>query len=217
MSQYQLIVFDWDGTLMDSTGHIVNCIKQASIMLDFPILSDKTIRHIIGLGLQEALRTLYPQESNERREHLATTYREVWRTTPEQTPLFDHAEQLIKYLAQQDFFLAVATGKSRRGLDRILDNTGLGSHFHITRCPDECHSKPHPQMLEQIMDYCGVEAQHTLMIGDTEFDLLMAQNANVDSLGISHGAHDVELLQTCNPQSIVDDLQQVQQFISKSI
>mgnify|MGYP000005103244 FL=1 len=213
MSPYQLIVFDWDGTLMDSTGHIVNCMQKAIAELDLPSLPDSAINHIIGLGLNEAVMSLYPDADHNLISILADKYREIWLNHPHDTPLFDNAVALIQRLSEQDYFLAVATGKSRRGLDKVLTATGLGEFFHATRCADECHSKPHPQMLEELMDHLGVEKQQTLMIGDTEFDLQMAHNAGAHSLAISHGAHKIETLQACQPKAVVDDLHQVEQWL----
>jgi phosphoglycolate phosphatase len=213
MSQYQLIVFDWDGTLMDSTGHIVSCMQTAIGQLNLSPLSDSAIRHIIGLGLNEAVQTLYPNATALDIETLANQYREVWLNSPHEMPLFDNALNLLNDLAQQDYFLAVATGKSRRGLNKVLKSTQLESVFHATRCADECHSKPHPAMLEELMDHLGVAPKETLMIGDTEFDLQMANNAGADSLGISHGAHGVEMLKACKPLHIVDNLHEVQSWL----
>lgn len=213
MSPYQLIVFDWDGTLMDSTGHIVNCMQKAIVELELPSLPDSAISHIIGLGLNEAVMSLYPHADNNLISSLADKYREIWLNHPYDTPLFDNAVELIQGLIEQDYLLAVATGKSRRGLDKVLTATGLEKYFHATRCADECHSKPHPQMLEELMEHLGVEKQHTLMIGDTEFDLKMAHNAGAHSLAISHGAHKLETLQACQPKAIVDDLHQVEQWL----
>ena len=214
MKHYQLIVFDWDGTLMDSTSHIVNCMQQAIKQLALDPLEDNAIRHIIGLGLNEAAQALYPNIDNGTITQLADTYRQVWLNSPHQTPLFDNAHVLIEQLATQDYFLGIATGKSRRGLNKVLKTTELGSFFHATRCADECHSKPHPQMIEELMDHLGVEAKNTLMIGDTEYDLQMAHNAGADSLGISHGAHDIETLLACQPQDVVADLHQAQQWLN---
>jgi len=213
MSQYQLIVFDWDGTLMDSTGHIVQCMQEAITQLDFPPLDDAAISHIIGLGLNEAAQALYPNISVAAVEQLANTYRQVWLSGPIDTPLFDNASKLIQNLNEQDYFLGVATGKSRSGLNKVLSSTQLEPFFHATRCADECHSKPNPQMIEELMNYLGVTPKETLMIGDTEYDLQMAHNAGADSLGISHGAHGVDTLQACKPQAIVDDLFQVEQWL----
>ncbi|NOQ94616.1 MAG: HAD-IA family hydrolase [Methylophaga sp.] len=214
MSQYQLIVFDWDGTLMDSTGHIVQCMRQAIAQLGFPPLADSAISHIIGLGLNEAAQALYPNISARDIDQLATAYREVWLRNPPNSPLFDNASNLIHILSKQNLFLGVATGKSRSGLNKVLASTLLEPLFHATRCADECHSKPHPQMIEELMDYCGVTPKETLMIGDTEYDLQMAHNAGADSLAISHGAHGVKTLRACQPREIVDDLHQVEQWLN---
>jgi len=213
MNQYQLIVFDWDGTLMDSTGHIVNCMQQAITNLALPPLTESAINHIIGLGLNEAAHALYPDISSNTINDLANEYRSVWLQSSQATPLFDNADNLIKKLNEQDYFLAVATGKSRKGLDKVLTSTQLGPLFHATRCADECHSKPHPQMIEELMDYLGISPKNTLMIGDTEYDLQMAHNAGADSLAISHGAHGVETLQACKPRAIVENLHQVEQWL----
>lgn len=214
MSSYQLIVFDWDGTLMDSTGHIVDCMRQAITKLALPPLADEKISHIIGLGLHEAVQTLYPDGNATLWSRLADCYRQTWLSSPEDTPLFDNARELLTLLAEQDILLGVATGKSRRGLNKVLDATGLGDLFVATRCADECHSKPHPQMLMELMDFTGTSGQEVLMVGDTEFDLLMAKNAGAHSLGITHGAHDETKLAACEPKAIVHDLYQVQNWLS---
>ncbi|HEC72840.1 MAG TPA: HAD family hydrolase [Methylophaga aminisulfidivorans] len=216
MTPYQLIVFDWDGTLMDSTGHIVHCMKLAIDKLAMPVLTDVEISHIIGLGLDEAVQTLYPSLSSKQQQQLVQTYRQTWIQTPEETELFDNARALLSMLEEQEILLGVATGKSRRGLDRALAKTGLANHFIATRCADECHSKPHPQMLLELINYAGVAAQETLMIGDTEFDLQMAHNAGADSLALTQGAHPLERLSACSPKAILDDLHQVEKWLAGS-
>lgn len=203
---YPLIVFDWDGTLMDSTGHIVFCMREAIALLNMLPLSDQQISHIIGLGLPEAVKTLYPQITASDALTLADTYRQIWLHHPFEAPLFNNALNILQKLADQNVLLGVATGKSRRGLDKVLNETGLGDLFVATRCADECYSKPHPQMLNEIIDFCGLQAAETLMIGDTEFDLLMAKSAGAECVGIGHGAHDLPMLQACEPQAIVADL-----------
>jgi len=216
MSQYQLIIFDWDGTLMDSTGHIVNCMRQAIKKLQLEPLADHEISHIIGLGLHEAVQTLYPSGNDVLWTSLADCYRQTWLSSPEETPLFANARELLTRLAEQDIFLGVATGKSRRGLDKVLKATDLGEHFIATRCADECHSKPHPQMLMELMDYTGVSPDQAIMIGDTEFDLMMAANAGAHSLGITHGAHDEAKLLACSPLAIVHDLYEVETWLHRT-
>jgi len=203
---YPLIVFDWDGTLMDSTGHIVFCMREAIAQLNMLTLTDQQISHIIGLGLPEAVKTLYPDSSVQDAQTLAATYRDIWLHHPFEAPLFDNALNILHKLADQNVLLGVATGKGRRGLDKVLNETGLGDLFVATRCADECHSKPHPQMISEIIDFCGVQPSQTLMVGDTEFDLQMAKNAGAECVGIGHGAHGLPMLQACEPQAIVADL-----------
>jgi phosphoglycolate phosphatase len=216
MNRYQLIIFDWDGTLMDSTGHIVNCMRRAINKLELAPLADEEISHIIGLGLHEAVQTLYPAGNDVLWRSLADCYRQTWLSSPEETPLFENARELLTRLAEQDLFLGIATGKSRRGLDKVLKATGLGDHFIATRCADECHSKPHPQMLMELMAYTGVTPEQAIMIGDTEFDLMMASNAGAHGLGITHGAHDEAKLLACSPRAIVHDLYQVETWLHRT-
>lgn len=215
-NDYQLIVFDWDGTLSDSTGHIVDCMRKAIIELDLPLLSDKRISHIIGLGLFEAVTTLFPDLDENKRHQLGQTYKDIWLSSPHEPSMFDNAIDLVTKLNSHDLFIGVATGKSRKGLNKVLKATGLGEHFHATRCADECHSKPHPQMLEELMDYTGVMPNQTLMIGDTEFDMQMANNAGADCLAISHGAHDEQTLLACKPQALVHNLFEVENWLTSN-
>lgn len=217
MKPLRMIVFDWDGTLMDSTGHIVSCMRQAITKLDLAPLADDKISHIIGLGLHEAVQTLYPDGNAALWSSLADCYRQTWLSSPEETPLFDNARELLNSLAEQEIMLGVATGKSRRGLDKVLKATGLGDVFVATRCADECHSKPHPQMLMELMDFTGTNGHDVIMIGDTEFDLMMAKNAGAHSLGITHGAHEEAKLLACDPQAIVHDLHQAQNWLTHSV
>jgi len=213
-TEYELIVFDWDGTLSDSTGHIVNCMRSAITELGLPALSDKRISHIIGLGLFEAVTTLYPDHDQQTRMDLGQRYKDTWLSSPHEPEMFDNAVELVSKLSAGENFIGVATGKSRNGLNKVLKATGLGEYFHATRCADECHSKPHPQMLEELMTFTGVTPDKTLMIGDTEFDMQMANNAGADCLAISHGAHDAETLLACEPKALVDDLFAVENWLA---
>jgi len=188
--RFELIVFDWDGTLMDSTGAIVASIKAAARDLGIPEPSDERAHHIIGLGLIDALRHALPDLPEERYQDVALRYRHHYMSRDQDLLLFDGAEALIDELAAAGHFLAVATGKTRKGLDRAFEVSGLGSRFHASRCADECHSKPNPQMLEELMAEFGVEPDATLMIGDTTHDLQMAVNAGCAAVGVSYGAHE---------------------------
>lgn len=207
--RFELIVFDWDGTLMDSAALIVNSVQRAAGDLGLAPPSDARARHIIGLGLIDALRHALPDLDESRYAELADRYRYHYLSRDHELDLFAGAAELIAELAQAEHLLAVATGKSRRGLDRALEGSGLGAYFHGTRCADECHSKPHPQMLHELMDEFGVTAEATLMIGDTTHDLLMARNAGVASLAVAYGAHPRVELEAAQPLHCAGSLEEM--------
>ena len=187
---YRLLIFDWDGTLMDSVSHIVDSFQKAIVDLALEARSDEAIRNIIGLGLTEAIDRLYPGRDAAFHEQLVECYRHHYLPAgPSPTELFPGAETTLRALHAEGYVLAVATGKGRRGLDKVLVETGLGELFVTTRCADESRSKPHPQMLHEIMAETGIGAEYTVMIGDTEFDMEMARNAGVTGLGVSYGVH----------------------------
>lgn len=207
MKRYQLIVFDWDGTLMDSTAAIVRAIQAASRDLGLPVPPDRQARHVIGLGLVDALGMAVPELPEERYPEMVERYRHHYLSRDHELVLFDGITQLIEELAEAGFLLAVATGKSRHGLDRALLHSGLGHYFHATRCADECHSKPHPQMLEELMEELETSPEQTLMIGDTSHDLLMASNAGVGALGVTYGAHLGDHLAEHGPLACLDTVE----------
>jgi phosphoglycolate phosphatase len=213
--QFELIVFDWDGTLMDSEARIVDCMKQAICDLDLPTRTDDELKNIIGLGLKEALITLYPDGDEQIYNSLVAHYREHFLYT-NQTPseLFAGVKEMLLELSERGHYLAVATGKGRQGLDKAMQGTGLEQFFHVTRCADETRSKPHPQMMEEIMTYVGTEPANTLMVGDTEYDLHMAHNARANSLAVSYGVHEKDRLLACNPLYCVDNIQQLHQWLT---
>lgn len=187
--RYELIVFDWDGTLMDSAGAIVRAIQAACEDLGLPVPEDARARHVIGLGLSDALSYAVPELTEDKYPDMVARYRHHYLSRDQELVLFDGIESTLKRLSDGGWWLAVATGKNRVGLDRALAHTGLGAHFHATRCADECFSKPHPAMLEELMAELSVPAARTLMVGDTTHDLQMAQNAGVDGLAVTFGAH----------------------------
>lgn len=187
--KYELIAFDWDGTLLDSAGAIVHAIQAACRELELPVPDDARARHVIGLGLIDAMRHAVPDLPPEQYPVVAERYRFHYLAGDHQLTLFAGVREMLSRLQAAGHILTVATGKSRHGLDRALDHSGLRSFFQATRCADECHSKPHPQMLQELMAEFGIAAASTVMIGDTSHDLLMASNAGVDSLGVTYGAH----------------------------
>lgn len=203
-SRYDLIIFDWDGTLMDSASVIARSIIAACQDLGLPAPSEARARHVIGLGLQEALTYAVPALSEAHYPRMVERYRYHYLAADRDLTLFPGVQELLAGLAAEGRMLGVATGKSRKGLDRALGRTELAAHFVSTRCADECFSKPHPEMLEQIMDELGVERKRTLMVGDTTHDLNMARNAGVDGLAVAFGAHPRAALEALEPLSILD-------------
>lgn len=187
--KYELVVFDWDGTLLDSAGAIVNAIQASSRDLGLPEPSDARARHVIGLGLTDALRHAVPELKPERYHEMVERYRFHYLSADNQLMLFAGVREMLDRLQAAGHILTVATGKSRLGLERAFDHSGLRALFQASRCADECHSKPHPQMLEELMAEFGIAAESTVMIGDTSHDLQMADNAGVDSLAVTYGAH----------------------------
>lgn len=214
MRSRELIVFDWDGTLMDSTARIVTAVQAAIATSGLPERAPGEIRSIIGLGLNEAVEELYPDTADEARRRLARIYGETFVQTAARTPaeLFPGALRVLQRLGRAGCLLAVATGKSRAGLQRDLEQTGIGEYFVSLRTVDECPSKPDPAMLEDVMNECGVDADGTLVVGDTLFDLEMAANAGVDAVGVGWGAHSPErLLQAC-PLDVVHDFDELDRW-----
>ncbi len=205
MRRFELLVFDWDGTLMDSEARIVACLQGAIADLELPRQEVAALRNIIGLGLAEAINALFPGSDATMQQALVERYRHHFLVAdPTPSALFDGAADVLHGLAEQGYLLAVATGKGRRGLDKVLEETGLGPLFHATRCADETCSKPHPQMLLELMEHLGAEPQATLMIGDTEYDMEMARNARTAALGVSYGVHHPERLLRHEPLGCLD-------------
>ncbi len=201
--RFDLIVFDWDGTLMDSAAAIVIAILAACRDLGLPEPSEERARYVIGLGLDDALHHAVPELSKADYPRMAERYRHHYFTRDHDLTLFPGVRDSIAWLAGQGRLLAVATGKSRAGLNRALDRSGLKTYFHGTRCADECFSKPHPAMLEELMAELGVSPRRTLMVGDTTHDLHMAKNAGVAALAVGFGAHPAAVLEAEQPLACV--------------
>lgn len=201
--RYELIVFDWDGTLLDSAAAIVSAIQLACRDLGTPEPDAETARHVIGLGLADALRKAVPALDPSRHMELAERYRFHYLSRDHELALFEGSAEMLEELHGRGHMLGIATGKSRAGLDRALAHSGLARWFHATRCADECHAKPHPDMLLELMDEFGVEPQRTVMIGDTTHDLLMARNAGVAAVAVTFGAHPADVLRAENPADCV--------------
>ena len=198
IKQFDLIVWDWDGTLADSTGMITKAVVDAAEQVGLPKLDPAAARNIIGLGLKESIHALFGDLPPDLAQKLAMQYSANYYAGESEIPLFAGAKDTIIELNRRGFKLAVATGKGRRGLNLALEHCGLGKYFHATRTMDECFSKPHPQMLDELMDILVTTPERTLMIGDTSYDMQMAKNASVQAVAVTFGAHSHDKLSSHN-------------------
>jgi phosphoglycolate phosphatase len=214
MSQHkELIIFDWDGTLIDSQANIVQCFQFVIDELELPSRSNDEISNIIGLGMREALRVLFPQHDTDDYEQMVDRYRYHFFASDPSQP-FSGAEDVLVDLSKAGYILAVATGKGRNGLNKALKHTGFGQYFHLSRCADETRSKPHPLMLEEILNETGMEPEKAVMVGDTEYDLEMAKNAGISSIGVSYGVHDSERLLKHEPITVINEIRALLNWFS---
>lgn len=211
--RYPLLIFDWDGTIVDSHSRITNAMLEAFEACALTPPSEAQIGQIIGLGLSEAVQVLCPEADQATHAQLISNYRVRFLGGAEQARAFAGVEDMLADLRAQDYVLTVATGKSRRGLEQDLDQTGLRRFFSYTRCVSECASKPDPEMVEQILVHEWQEPGHALVIGDTEFDLLMARNAGCDAVGVSCGAHTVEQLASATPLAVLGNVVDLPGFL----
>lgn len=214
MHSYKLIIFDWDGTLMDSIGRIVSSMQAAAAHCSLVIPSNEQVKEIIGLSLPIAIDILFPKNSDKQNEAMLAQYKYQYvegDNTP--TPLFDNALNLLTALKCNDKLLAVATGKGRQGLQRVFNITDTEHFFHASRCAGEVLSKPDPDMLFSLLNELAVAPEHALMIGDTSHDMQMAQSAGVDRIGITLGVHSRKVLNQYKPKAVVDSLTELQQLL----
>lgn len=197
--QFDFIVFDWDGTLMDSTATIVKCIQASARDLGLPIPDERAAAFVIGLSLSDAMQAVMPDVDPKYYPKMIERYRYHYLAKDHELPLFPGVREMLSELSQEGYFLAVATGKSRVGLNRALHSANLLSSFDATRCSDETFSKPHPAMLQELTRELGQDMKRTLMIGDTTHDLQMAANAGAASVAVEYGAHDASFLHELAP------------------
>lgn len=201
-----LFIFDWDGTLLDSTGRIIGAMHAAADELGIEWRSAEQVRNIIGLGLPEAIVHLYPQMSAADRQALQIAYSRHYVAADQQPcAWYPMVRDTLQQLKDEGCILAVATGKSRRGLSRVLEQLQMLEFFHATRCADETQSKPHPQMLHELLDELAVPVERAVMIGDTEYDMAMAQAAAMPRIGVSYGAHAADRLLPYQPELVIDE------------
>jgi phosphoglycolate phosphatase len=187
--RYRLLAFDWDGTLADSTALIAGAIQKTCREMELAVPGDEAARHVIGLGHRDSIRYVAPGLEERHYARFTERFGAHYMAGDAAIPLFDGVREMLAELTDRGFVLGIATGKSRRGLDRVLAQHGIAQHFGVLRCADEGHPKPHPEMLLSLMGQADVAREATLMIGDTTHDLQLARNAGVASLAVAYGAH----------------------------
>lgn len=211
--KYDLVIFDWDGTLMDSEAKIVRCFREAAKDAGAAYPGDAAVRNIIGLGLKEAIDAIFPDTDEAIRDTVLEGYRDHFLVHDKtEMPLFPGVPEGLADMANHGYQMAVATGKARRGLSRVLDSSPLKHFFDVTRCADETRSKPHPLMLEEIIFETGISPQRAIMVGDTVYDLEMAQNAGIDSLAVSYGVHPCDRLVDYTPNKCMHSFRDVRDW-----
>lgn len=219
--KYQLVIFDWDGTLVDSTGRIVDSMQRAAAEVGLPVVPDSAVQNIIGLGLPEALRTVWPGIRDEQLDAMTQVYaRNFVYDSKVSMDFFSGVAELLPALRSQGRLLAVATGKSRKGLSRmftelVVDGAPVGEQFAASRCADETRSKPDPLMLRELLTELGVAIDRAVMVGDTSWDLDMAAAIGMDTVAMSHGAHDDEVLRACGPKTICHSIAELKAWITQ--
>jgi phosphoglycolate phosphatase len=208
--KYKLIIFDWDGTLMDSQQKIVQTLRTTLLQLNLNDRSDDELKNVIGLGLNEAVGYLYPEFNTQQIKHFSDLYRTTFLSSEQSPQLFSGVSNMIKKLHQSDVMIAVATGKGRQGLEHAIEESGIRAFLHASRCADETFSKPNPQMLFELLDEFSLTASEAIMVGDTVYDLEMANNIKMDSIAVSYGVHEVERLLEQEPIMICDTIEQLE-------
>ncbi|KKN79527.1 hypothetical protein LCGC14_0338780 [marine sediment metagenome] len=212
IKKYKLVIFDWDGTVMDSVTKIVNCIRSSAESLNIVPPSDEAIKNIIGMSLEKAIDVLFP-DNVAQHQALISGYKYQYSVDTTPTPVFADVVSVLNALKEQGIVLAVATGKGRGGLERLLDQSQLRHFFSATRTSDEAQSKPSPDMLYQLLEELGISAQDAVMIGDTQIDMTMAKAAGMDRIGVTMGVHNAQQLNKLSPVATVDNYLQLQQVL----
>lgn len=217
MKRYKAVIFDWDGTVMDSTHSIVEAIQGACADVGLPIPPAEEASWVIGLSLESALYRCVPTLTAEQLPLFLERYRFHFLSRDPHLKLFDGMLDLLGALQQRDVTLGVATGKSRVGLDRVLGNMQLGGYFTATRCADESFSKPHPAMLLELMEELSLEPHAVLMVGDTSHDIQMATAAGVDSMAVTYGAHQKSILLKAEPTIMVSSVREMRSWLLERV
>ncbi|MFY8119815.1 MAG: HAD family hydrolase [Burkholderiaceae bacterium] len=213
LRRFDLVVFDWDGTLIDSTATIARSIQAAAADLALPVPDFATASHVIGLGLRDALARAVPTLPADLAHEFSQRYRHHYFAAEDRLALFAGAQALIEALRAAGMPTAIATGKNTPGLQRALAATGMTALFDATRCADQTHPKPHPAMLLELADEFGVAPARVLMVGDTTHDLQMAAAARAEAVGVTYGAHPREQLAACQPMALVDSVAELRRWL----
>ena len=214
---YSLLVFDWDGTLIDSIEQITTSLQAASKIIHNEEVTEDAARSVIGLGLEEAIERLHPEKEKNLITKMADAYRHhYFNENNVPAPLFEGVTEMLDELKNADFTLAIATGKSRAGLDHSIAEHNVGHYFSTTRCAGEYRSKPHPEMLLGILNDTQTKPEQALMIGDSEHDLMMANNAGVNSIAVTHGVHTADKLMAYKPLLCLDRVADLSTFLSNN-
>ncbi|MEH6550856.1 MAG: HAD-IA family hydrolase [Pseudomonadales bacterium] len=208
-----LIILDWDGTLVDSAGQIVSAMQSAIADRGLDFRDYAQVSGIIGLGLPEAIASLYPAEDDVVREKLRLAYVDHFLADPKAPVFFDGVMETLTVLREEGHVLAIATGKSRRGLNRVLGDLSLLDYFDYTRCADETRSKPHPQMLHELLAHSGTDPQAAVMVGDTTFDMEMALAANIAAVAVEYGVHSSDTLQQLGLDGMLSEFSALRDWI----
>ncbi len=212
--KYKMLIFDWDGTLMDSQQKIVQTLRSTLLQLNLVDQSDDQLKNVIGLGLSEAIIQLYPKLNEQQVKQFADLYRHIFVLPDQPCPvLFDGVIAMLKKLHQQGVILVIATGKGRQGLEQAIDSSGVREFFYASRCADETFSKPNPQMLIELLDEFSLTPAEAIMIGDTIYDLEMANNIKMDSLAVSYGVHEIDRLLNYNPILVCDTIKELEESL----
>jgi phosphoglycolate phosphatase len=214
--RFDLVVFDWDGTLIDSAGAIAACIQAACRDLGLPVPDDERASHVIGLGLADALAHAIPGLPPSEYPRVSERYRHHFLLRGASLPLFPGTREMLAGLRDSGHTLGIATGKSRAGLARALEQAGLSGLFAATRCADQCAPKPAPDMLLELMDELSVDPGRMLMVGDTSHDVQMAANAGVAAVAVSYGAHDGSRLAALGPLALVHSTTELAQWLAEN-
>lgn len=214
MTRYELVIFDWDGTLMDSTRLIAACIQAACRDLGLSVPTAAQASWVIGLGFHQTLEKIAPGLTPAQQQEMTARYRYHFLAREHEAPLFEGIRETLDDLRKRERRMAVATGKSRLGLERAMAGVGLAGVFEITRCADEGFPKPHPDMLLHILDRTGVDPARAVMIGDTTHDLELAANAGMDAVAVCYGAHDEPLLREREARHFAASVEDLRQWLA---